>query len=129
MPENLAAEQRDCILLALPVATYGGYLSTRSAPEPHSATVEPQQIAPSFVAVLEDGDNRPALVVTAFKGPWRVTVERLRDVSPFAGKVFQIWAVERESGTIRPLLQVARFSRSPATTFCSSAWAMKAGRP
>ncbi len=93
--------------LALLVAGYSGYLATRPAPEPPVASVEPQQIAPSYVAVLEDGENRPVLVVTAFRGPWRVTVEPLRELAPYAGKVFQVWAVERDSGTIRPLLQVA----------------------
>src|SRR3546814_16458371 len=47
-----------------------------------------------------------SLVVTAFKGPWRVTVEPLRDLTPDQGKAFQVWAVERNSGTTRPLLQV-----------------------
>src|SRR3546814_6352587 len=50
--------------------------------------------------------NQPVLVVTAFKGPWRVTVEPLRDLTPDQGKAFQVWAVERNSGTTRPLLQV-----------------------
>src|SRR3546814_9537119 len=48
-----------------------------------------------------------ALVVTAFKGPWRLTVEPLRDLTPDQGKVFQVWAVERGSGATRPLLQLA----------------------
>jgi len=71
------------------------------------AEVKPQQIAPSYVAVLEDKEKRPVLVVTAFRGPWRMTVEPLRDLKPYAGKVFQVWAVERGSGTVRPLIQVA----------------------
>lgn len=94
-------------VLALLAAGYSGYLATRPAPEPQVATGEPQQIPPSYVAVLEDADNRPVLVVTAFRRPWRVTVEPLRELTPYAGKVFQVWAVERGSGTIRPLLQVA----------------------
>src|SRR3546814_1744319 len=74
--------------------------------EQQVAEVAPQQIAPSYVAVLEDEANQPVLVVTAFKGPWRVTVEPLRDLTPDQGKAFQVWAVERNSGTTRPLLQV-----------------------
>src|SRR3546814_17602713 len=73
--------------------------------EQQVAEVAPQQIAPSYVAVLEDEANQPVLVVTAFKGPWRVTVEPLRDLTPDQGKAFQVWGVERTSGTTRQLRQ------------------------
>ncbi len=94
-------------VLALVVTAYSGYVATRPAPEPQVAESAPQQIVPSYVAVLEDDSNQPVMVVTAFKGPWRVTVEPLRELSPYAGKAFQVWAVARDSGTVRPLLQVS----------------------
>lgn len=93
-------------MLVLLVGGYSSYLVTRPAPEPQMAESTPQQVAPSYVAVLEDDNNQPVMVVTAFKGPWRVVVEPLRDLSPYAGKTFQVWAVERETGTTRALLQV-----------------------
>lgn len=93
--------------LAILLGLYSGYVATRPAPEPQVAEIPPQQIAPSYVAVLQDQSNNPALVVTAFKKPWRMTLEPLRDLTPYAGKVFQVWAVERGNGTVRPLIQVA----------------------
>lgn len=93
--------------LALLVIAFSGYQATRPAPEPQIAEApQPQQVVPSYVAVLEDENSQPIMVVTAFKGPWRVSVEPLRELSPDAGKAYQIWAVERDSGTLRPLLQV-----------------------
>ena len=92
--------------LALLLTAYTGYTVMESRTAEQIAEVAPQQIAPSYVAVLEDDANQPVLVVTAFKGPWRLTVEPLRDLTPYQGKVFQVWAVERGSGTTRPLLQV-----------------------
>jgi anti-sigma-K factor RskA len=94
-------------VLALLVAGYSGFLVTRPAPAPQVATVETEQIAPSYVAVLQDQSDTPVLVVTAFKKPWRLTIEPLRDMTPYSGKVFQVWAVQRDTGTIRPLIQVA----------------------
>lgn len=92
--------------LALLLIGYAGYTAVQRATQEQIAAAPPQQIVPSYVAVLQDDADQPALVVTAFKGPWRVTVEPLRDLTPYAGKAFQIWAVERGSGTTRPLLQV-----------------------
>lgn len=91
--------------LAVLVTAYAAFEASRPAPAPQVATAE--QIAPSYVAVLEDDANQPVLVVTAFRGPWRLTVEPLRDLTPYEGKVFQVWAVEKGSGTTRPLLQVS----------------------
>ena len=91
---------------ALLLTGYAGYMAMERATQEQVAEVRPQQIAPSYVAVLQDDAEQPALVVTAFKGPWRLTVEPLRDLTPYEGKVFQVWAVERGSGATRPLLQV-----------------------
>ncbi|MEQ8356403.1 MAG: anti-sigma factor [Kiloniellaceae bacterium] len=93
--------------LAVIAAVYAGYTTFQPAQKPQVAGVASQQITPSYVAVLTDKSDSPALVVTAFKGPWRLTVEPLREMSPYAGKVFQVWAVERGTGTTRPLIQVA----------------------
>jgi len=91
--------------LAVLVTAYATFETTRPAPQ--VAEVAPEQIAPSYVAVLADDANQPVLVVTAFRGPWRLTVEPLRELTPYEGKVFQVWAVEKGSGTTRPLLQVS----------------------
>jgi anti-sigma-K factor RskA len=92
--------------LALLLAVLSGYSLLEPRTGEQVAEVTPQQVAPSYVAVLQDDADQPALVVTAFKGPWRVMVEPLRDLTPYQGKAFQIWAVERGSGATRPLLQV-----------------------
>lgn len=92
--------------LALLLAGYAAYTTFLPQVGEQVAAVAPQQITPSYVAVLQDDADQPALVVTAFRGPWRVTVEPLRDLTPYEGKVFQVWAVERGSGATRPLLQV-----------------------
>jgi anti-sigma-K factor RskA len=89
------------------VTAYAVFEASRPAPEPQVAETTPEQISPSYVAVLADDANQPVLVVTAFRGPWRLTVEPLRDLTPYAGKVFQVWAIEKGSGTTRPLLQVS----------------------
>lgn len=91
--------------LAVMVTAYAAFEATRPAPQ--VAEVAPAQIGPSYVAVLEDDADQPVLVVTAYKGPWRLAVEPLRDLTPYQGKVFQVWAVEKGSGAIRPLLQVS----------------------
>jgi anti-sigma-K factor RskA len=91
--------------LAVLLTGFAGYTLLDSWPEEQVAASG--QIAPSYVAVLADDANQPVLVVTAFRGPWRLTVEPLRDLTPYQGKVFQVWAVEKGSGTIRPLLQVS----------------------
>ena len=93
--------------LAVVLIAYAGYQATRPAPAPQVAEAPPAQVQPSYVAVLDDGTGQPALVVTAFKGPWRVNVEPLRDFTPDQGRVFQVWAIERETGTTRALLQVS----------------------
>src|SRR5690606_29538064 len=91
--------------LALLLTGYAGY--TLVEPRGQEQVAEaPQQIPPSYVAVLQDDADPPALVVAAFKVPWPVTVEPLRDLTPQQGEVFQVWAVERGSGKTRPLLQV-----------------------
>jgi anti-sigma-K factor RskA len=92
--------------LALLLIAYAGFTAVQRGTQEQVADAGQQQIAPSYVAVLQDDAEQPALVVTAFRGPWRITVEPLRDLTPYEGKVFQVWAVERGSGATRPLLQV-----------------------
>ena len=93
--------------LALLVTAFAAYQTLGPESAPQVAEVAPKQITPSYLAVLEDGSNQPVLVVTAFKGPWRLTVEPLRELAPYQGKVFQVWAIERGTGATRPLLQVS----------------------
>jgi len=92
--------------LALLITAYAGYTSIELRSELQVALEAALKAGPSYVAVLEDETGQPALVVTAYKGPWRLTVEPLRDLTPYQGKVFQVWAIERDSGATRPLLQV-----------------------
>ena len=93
--------------LVVLVTAFAAYQALRPDTAPQIAEVAPKQITPSYLAVLEDEANQPVLVVTAFKGPWRLTVEPLRELAPYQGKVFQVWAIERGTGTSRPLLQVS----------------------
>jgi anti-sigma-K factor RskA len=92
---------------AVMLIAYAGFIAFQPAPAPQIAESQPQQITPSYLAVLEDETRQPVMVVTAFRGPWRLTVEPLHELLPEDGKVYQIWAVERGSGTTRPLLQVS----------------------
>lgn len=67
----------------------------------------PAALSPSYVAILSDNAAQPALVVTAFKGPWRLNVEALAATPIAPGKVLQVWAVEKDSGVVRPLVTLA----------------------
>jgi anti-sigma-K factor RskA len=64
----------------------------------------PTALAPSYVAVLADMNAAPAIVVTAFKSPWRVNIETLAPPTLPPGKVLQVWAVEKDTGVVRPLV-------------------------
>ncbi|MEO3429043.1 anti-sigma factor [Pelagibius sp. CAU 1746] len=94
-------------VFAILLAGYAALETVAPWEEDQVARDTPRQASPSYVAVLEDDASQPVMVVTAFKGPWRVVVEPLRELSPSAGKTFQVWAVERDSGSVRPLLQVS----------------------
>lgn len=86
-------------------------------------TIAGQQIAPSYVAVLSDASAQPGLVVSAFDKPWRLAVEPLDGLSAPDGTPLQIWAVERETGTTRPLARIA--DRAPVQLAMSDAmWSM-----
>ncbi len=82
-----------------------------------------RQVSPSYVAVLADESNTPGIVVTAFNKPWRLAVEPLEGLTAPQGAVLQIWAVERDTGTTRPLAKVA--DRAPSQLAMSEAmWTM-----
>src|SRR3546814_11400786 len=102
--------------LALLLAGYAGYMVMEPRTEQQVAEVAPQQIAPSYVAVLEDEANQPVLVVTAFTGPWRVTVEPLRAPTPAQGKAYTVQAVGRYSGTNSPQLPAHGAQDMPTST-------------
>ncbi len=94
-------------VLVVLVGGYAGFILSQPAPQQQIAATTPEAVLPSYVAVLEDAGEQPALVVTAYKGPWRLSVRSLRDLERPDAEVFQIWTVERGSGTVRPLLQLA----------------------
>jgi anti-sigma-K factor RskA len=64
----------------------------------------PLAVPPNYVAILQDEAAQPVLAVTAYKDPWRLKIESLAVASLPADKVLQVWAVEKDSGTIRPLV-------------------------
>ncbi len=64
----------------------------------------PAAVPPSYVAILQDQAAQPAVAVTAYKNPWRLNVESLAVTSTRPDQVLQIWAVEKGSGTLRPLI-------------------------
>ena len=81
----------------------------------------PDALAPSYVAVLQNPAGQPALVVTGYRSPFRLKTEPLVLPQPAKGQVLQIWAIEKDTGTIRPLA-TAR-PDSPAQTLLSAeAW-------
>ena len=85
--------------------------------------VAERQVSPSYVAVLADEANTPGIVVTAFNKPWRLAVEPLEGLTAPQGAVLQIWAVERDTGTTRPLVKMA--DRVPTQLAMSEAmWSM-----
>lgn len=108
-------------VLVVLVGGYAGFILSQPGPAPQVAETAPQQVLPSYVAVLEDDGEEPVLVVTAYKGPWRLSVKPLRSLSAYEGKAFQIWAVERGKGTTRPLLQVAG-GDSPTIPLDQAGW-------
>ncbi|WP_420347078.1 anti-sigma factor [Pelagibius sp.] len=101
-------------VLVVLVGGYAGFILSQPAQQQQQqiAATAPEQVLPSYVAVLEDAAEQPALVVTAYKGPWRLSVKPVRPLERPDAEVFQIWAVERGSGTIRPLLQLAGDDRA-----------------
>ena len=64
--------------------------------------------APSYVAVLQSDTAIPAVVVTAYKDPFRLVVEPTEDLTIPADRMLRLWAVERDSDTVRPLTTIAR---------------------
>ena len=63
--------------------------------------------APSYVAVLQSEAAIPAVVVTAYKDPFRLVVEPTESLTMPADGTLHLWAVERDNGTVRPLTTIA----------------------
>jgi anti-sigma-K factor RskA len=61
-------------------------------------------VPPSYLAILADQAARPALVVTAYNDPKRLNIESLALPKLSADQVLQVWAIEKDSGTVRPLV-------------------------
>ena len=63
--------------------------------------VPPAPPAP-IVVVLAGADAKPALIATALRGETHITIKRVGDARPEAGKVYELWALP-ESGPPQPL--------------------------
>ena len=63
----------------------------------------PDSLSPSYVAVLQNPAGQPALVVTGYRAPFRLKTEPIVLPAPAQGQVLQIWAIEKDTGTLRPL--------------------------
>lgn len=83
--------------LAIAVVTYLGVLTLQ----------KPAPTDPRYIAVLADSSARPAVVVTAFVQPFRLNIEPLAPLAAETGKALQVWAVEKKTGIVRPLTQMA----------------------
>ena len=94
-------------VLVVLVGGYAGFILSQPQPLTQVAEGQPQDVLPSYIAVLEDNAEEAVVVVTAYKGPWRLSVRPLRQLERGEGEVLQVWTVERGNGTIRPLLQLA----------------------
>ena len=81
----------------------------------------PDSLSPSYVAVLQNSAGQPALVVTGYRAPFRLRTEPIVMPSPPKGQVLQIWAIERETGTIRPLAR-ARPDAPSQVALGADAW-------
>ncbi len=99
------------------------YVAVDLATVGEQPTMTERQIAPSYVAVLSNASAQPGLVVSAFDKPWRLAVEPLDSLSVPEGTPLRIWAVERQTGTTRPLARLA--DRAPIQLAMSDAmWSM-----
>jgi anti-sigma-K factor RskA len=63
----------------------------------------PDSLSPSYVAVLQNPAGQPALVVTGYRAPFRLRTEPIMLPATQKGQVLQIWAIEKDTGTVRPL--------------------------
>lgn len=73
-----------------------------------------QALPQSYVGVLTDKGNQPALLVSSTRHGTRVTVKFLRNVDVPAGKVIRIWALPKEGAPFA--LGVATPAAPPAST-------------
>jgi anti-sigma-K factor RskA len=81
----------------------------------------PPAVAPSYVAVLQNPAGQAALVVTGYRAPFRLKTEPIVLSRPEAGQVLQIWAIEKDTGTVRPLA-VARADAPAQVALSDDAW-------
>ena len=88
-------------------------------------TRPPAMVPPSYLAVLADQSARPALILTAYKDPWLLTVAPLAVASLPADKVLQVWAVEKGTGVVRPVVAITSQTRQLALS--ETAWKLIRG--
>ena len=84
--------------LVVALGAYLGVQLTRPANVP---------LDPRYVAVLADESDKPAVVVTAFVKPFRLSVEPVQPLAVQRGHVLRIWAVDKTTGARRPLAEFA----------------------
>jgi anti-sigma-K factor RskA len=84
-------------------------------------TRPPAMVPASYLAVLADQSAKPTLILTAYKNPWLLTVEPLGVAPPPPGKVLQVWAIEKDTGIVRPLLAIAS-AQSQQIRLSESEW-------
>jgi anti-sigma-K factor RskA len=86
----------------------------------------PPTVAPSYVAILQSPAGQPALVVTGYRAPFHLKTEPIVLPRPPAGQVLQIWAIEKDTGAVRPLA-VARADAPAQVALSDTAWKLVRG--
>ncbi|HEX2828751.1 MAG TPA: anti-sigma factor [Burkholderiales bacterium] len=86
----------------------------------------PPSVAPSYVAILQNPAGQPALVVTGYRAPFHLKTEPIVLPRPAEGRVLQIWAIEKDTGAIRPLA-VARADAPAQVALSDEAWKLVRG--
>lgn len=86
----------------------------------------PPVVAPSYVAILQNPAGQPALVVTGYRAPFHLKTEPIVLPRPAEGQVLQIWAIEKDTGTVRPLA-VARADAPAQVALSGEGWKLVRG--
>ena len=76
------------------------YVGVELARRPATVPLDPQ-----YIAVLADAAQNPAIVVTAYSKPFRLTVEPIKPIAVTPGHVLRIWTVDRATGERQPLAE------------------------
>jgi anti-sigma-K factor RskA len=82
------------------VVALAAYLGVQFVRTPSTVPLDPL-----YIAVLTDTAQNPAIVVTAYNKPFRLTVEPVKPIAIRPGNVLRIWAVDRASGARQRLAE------------------------